>query len=137
MARPHGISIPDRELSWRFSRSSGPGGQSVNTTDSRVELIWDLGATAAVTEPQKTLARQTLRNRLEGDTITVVASTYKSQHRNREDAKSRLEALVVRAIVPPKTRRATKPSKASKQRRIDAKKQRGSTKKLRQRPNGE
>ena len=128
------LTIPDGELSWRFSRSSGPGGQSVNTTDSRVELVWDLGRTSVLSVSQKALALQQLRGRIIGGVITVSASQYKSQHRNREDAKVRLETLVTHAIVPPKPRRPTKPSKAARQRRIDTKKQRGVTKRLRQRP---
>jgi len=130
----HRLTIPDAELNWRFSRSSGPGGQSVNTTDSRVELVWDLGRTSVLSGSQKALALQHLRGRLVGGVITISASQYKSQHRNREDAKVRLETLLTRAIVPPKPRMPTKPSKAARQRRIDAKKQRGATKRLRQRP---
>lgn len=134
MAREHHLSIPDRELQWRFSRSSGPGGQSVNTTDSRVELIWSLAQTTVLSEPQKELARHNLRHRLGDGQITVVAAQYKSQHRNREAAKKRLETLLSQAIVPARPRRPTKPSRAAQQRRIDAKKQRGSTKRMRQRP---
>ena len=106
----------------------------MNTTDSRVELVWDLGRTSVLSASQKALALQHLRSRLIGGVITISASQYKSQHRNREDAKVRLETLLTRAIVPPKPRMPTKPSKAARQRTIDAKKQRGATKRLRQRP---
>lgn len=129
------LSIPESELTWRFSRSSGPGGQSVNTTDSRVELMWDVSATTILSDSQRTLAIRRLHGRSVDGVVTMVASQYKSQHRNREDAKVRLELLVARAIVPPKKRRPTKPSKAAQQRRITAKKQRGVTKQMRRRPN--
>jgi len=131
----HGrLSIPESELRWRFSRSSGPGGQHVNTSDTRVELIWSLAETTVLSSTQRDLAATRLRSRLVDGQITVVSSQYRSQHRNREAALTRLENLVERAIVPPKIRRPTKPSKASAQRRLDAKKRRSQTKQLRQRP---
>jgi ribosome-associated protein len=122
------LSLPESELTWRFSRSSGAGGQHVNTTDTRVELSWSLTDTAALSRAQKELAAQRLGNRMIDGTITVVSSQYRSQHRNREAARVRLEDLVSHAIVPPKPRRATRPSRASKERRLDAKKRRGSLK---------
>ncbi|MGZ5407963.1 MAG: alternative ribosome rescue aminoacyl-tRNA hydrolase ArfB [Aeromicrobium sp.] len=128
------IAVPESEMTWRFSRSSGPGGQSVNTTDSRVELVWHLVDTAVLTEEQKTLATTRLRGRLVDGAITITASQYKSQHRNREAAKVRLESLLAQALIPPRPRRTTKPSRAARQRRLDDKKQRGQTKRLRQRP---
>lgn len=123
--------LPDSELTWRFSRSSGPGGQHVNTTDTRVELTWSLDDTTALTPAQKELAASRLRSRLVDGTITVVSSRYRSQHRNREAARVRLEELVARAIVPPKPRRDTRPTKASVQRRLDAKKRRSDVKRSR------
>ncbi|MDQ3155459.1 MAG: aminoacyl-tRNA hydrolase [Actinomycetota bacterium] len=128
------VAVPESEMTWRFSRSSGPGGQSVNTTDSRVELLWRLADTAVLTDEQKALATTRLRGRLVDGAITITASQYKSQHRNREAAKVRLESLLAQALVPPRPRRATKPSRAARQRRLDDKKQRGQTKRLRQRP---
>ena len=128
------IAVPEREMTWRFSRSSGPGGQSVNTTDSRVELVWSLTDTTVLTDEQKALATTRLRGRLVNGAITIAASQYKSQHRNREDAKVRLESLLAKALIPPRPRHATKPSKGARQRRLDDKKQRGTTKRLRQRP---
>lgn len=122
------LSLPEAEMNWRFSRSSGAGGQHVNTTDTRVELIWSLTDTTVLSPAQKDLAAQRLSNRLVDGTITVVSSQYRSQHRNREAARVRLEDLVSQAIVPPKPRRATRPSRASKQRRLDAKKRRSSLK---------
>jgi ribosome-associated protein len=125
------VAIPDAELTWRFSRSSGPGGQHVNTTDTRVELTWSLETTQVLTETQRDRARTALRNRLVDGCVTVVASQYRSQLRNRDDARVRLEQLVARAIVPPRTRRATKPSRASQARRLDAKTRRGDLKRQR------
>jgi ribosome-associated protein len=125
------LSLPESEMTWRFSRSSGAGGQHVNTTDTRVELIWSLTDTTALSPTQKELAAQRLSNRLVAGTITVVSSQYRSQHRNREAARVRLEDLVSQAIVPPKPRRATRPSRASKERRLDAKKRRSSLKQSR------
>ncbi len=122
------LSLPESEMAWRFSRSSGAGGQHVNTTDTRVELIWSLTDTTALSVAQKELVSQRLSNRLIDGTIVVVSSQYRSQHRNREAARVRLEELVTRAIIPPTPRRATKPSRASAQRRIDAKKRRSAVK---------
>ncbi|MEO6471546.1 MAG: alternative ribosome rescue aminoacyl-tRNA hydrolase ArfB [Aeromicrobium sp.] len=128
------ITVPEGEMTWRFSRSSGPGGQSVNTTDSRVELVWRLADTTVLNDEQRALATTRLRGRLVDGAITIAASQYKSQHRNREAAKVRLESLLAQALIPPKHRHATKPSKAARQRRLNAKKQRGETKRLRQSP---
>lgn len=119
---------------WRFSRSSGPGGQSVNTTDSRVELVWRLADTTVLTDEQKALATTRLRGRLVDGAITITASRYKSQYRNREDAKVRLESLLAQSLIPPRPRHATKPSRTARRRRLDDKKRRGDTKRLRQRP---
>ncbi len=125
------IRLSESEMTWRFSRSSGAGGQHVNTTDTRVELTWSLADTTALTADQKALAAQRLRSRLVDDTITVVSSRYRSQHRNREAARVRLEELVTQAVVPPKPRRATRPTRASVKRRLDAKKRRSDIKKSR------
>jgi ribosome-associated protein len=122
------LPLPDGELTWRFSRSSGPGGQHVNTTDTRVELMWSLADTTALSPAQKELAATRLGNRLVDGTVTVVSSQYRSQHRNREAARVRLEELVAQAVVPPRPRRATKPTRGSKERRLDAKKRRSSIK---------
>ena len=122
------LALPDNELSWRFSRSSGAGGQHVNTSDTRVELIWSLDDSTALSPAQKELAASRLAGRLVDGTITVVSSQYRSQHRNREAARVRLEELLARAVVPPRPRRATKPTRGSKERRLDAKKRRGSIK---------
>ena len=125
------IALPESEMTWRFSRSSGAGGQHVNTTDTRVELTWSLTETTALTAEQKELAAQRLRSRLVDGSITVVSSRYRSQHRNREAARVRLEQLVTQAVVPPKPRRPTRRTRASVERRLDAKKRRGDVKKSR------
>jgi ribosome-associated protein len=122
------LALPDSELSWRFSRSSGAGGQHVNTSDTRVELIWSLDDSTALSPAQKELAATRLAGRLVDGTITIVSSQYRSQHRNREAARVRLEELLARAVVPPRPRRATKPTRGSKERRLDAKKRRASIK---------
>ncbi|MEU8271775.1 alternative ribosome rescue aminoacyl-tRNA hydrolase ArfB [Sphaerisporangium sp. NPDC049002] len=126
------VSIPEAELSWRFSRSSGPGGQGVNTTDSRVELSFDLAATTALPQPLKDRALERLSSRLVDGVITIAASEYRSQLRNREAAKLRLTHLIDQAIAPPpKKRRATKPSRRAVERRLTAKKHRSDVKRLR------
>lgn len=124
---PGGLVIPDTELVERFSRSPGPGGQSVNTTDSRVELVWDPSSSTVLTDAQ----RRRLLARNDG-TITVVAHEHRSQHRNRVAARERLAARIRELLAPPPpTRRATKPTRGSKERRLDAKRRRGETKQLR------
>ena len=126
------VVIPEAELSWRFSRSSGPGGQGVNTTDSRVELSYDVAASVALTEPQRRRALERLAGRLVDGVVTVAASEHRSQLRNREAAEERLVELVRAAIAPPpRPRRATRPTRASVERRIAEKKRRGETKRLR------
>ncbi|MGC4940177.1 alternative ribosome rescue aminoacyl-tRNA hydrolase ArfB [Kribbella sp. DT2] len=130
-----GVVIPEAELGWRFSRSSGPGGQSVNTADSRVELIFDLAATSALGEPLKDRALERLTTRLVDGVLTIAASEHRSQWRNREAARARLASLLRDAIAaPPRQRRATRPSKGAVRRRLDEKKRRGETKRLRGRP---
>src|SRR5687768_217703 len=129
------VTIPAAELTWRFSRSSGAGGQHVNTTDSRVELTWDVARSSALTEQQRARALRRLAAALVDGTITVTASERRSQLRNREAAAERLAHLVASAIEPPPPpRRPTKPSRGAQQRRLDLKKRRGDTKRLRQRP---
>ncbi|WP_442874932.1 alternative ribosome rescue aminoacyl-tRNA hydrolase ArfB [Actinoplanes sp. NBC_00393] len=126
------LTIPAAELSWRFSRSSGPGGQGVNTTDSRVELSWDLLGSDLLPLTLKERAVSRLGNRLVQGVITITAAEHRSQLRNREAAAARLAAAVAGAIAaPPRARRATKPSRGSVERRIAEKKRRGQTKRNR------
>jgi ribosome-associated protein len=131
VSRHHRFHLPDAELNWRFSRSSGPGGQHVNTSDTRVELTWSLADSTALTEAQKALAGDRLRHRMVGGDLTVVSSQYRSQHRNREAARVRLEELVANALVSPKPRRTTSPSRASVERRLASKRRRAETKRSR------
>ncbi len=124
---PDGLVIPDGELVERFSRSSGPGGQSVNTTDSRVELEYDVLTSTALTDAQRARAVGTL-----GSPVVVVASEHRSQHRNRVAARERLADRLRTALAPPPPpRRPTRPTRGSQRRRLEAKKQRGRTKSLR------
>ncbi|MFI5888930.1 alternative ribosome rescue aminoacyl-tRNA hydrolase ArfB [Actinoplanes sp. NPDC051513] len=126
------LTIPAAELSWRFSRSSGPGGQGVNTTDSRVELSWDLGGSTVLPPHLKERALSRLGSRLVQGVLTITASEFRSQLRNREAAADRLAALVASAVAPPpRARRATRPSKGAVERRIADKKRRGETKRNR------
>ena len=126
------VSIPQRELRWRFSRSSGPGGQSVNTADSRVELSLDVARTSALGPVQRARALDRLRGRLVDGVLTVRSSAQRSQLQNREAARERLAAVLAKAIAPPPpARRPSKPSKSATERRIAEKKRRGETKRLR------
>jgi ribosome-associated protein len=127
------VVVPERELRWRFSRASGPGGQSVNTADSRVELSLDLAATSALGPVQRARVLERLSGRLVDGVLTVTASERRSQLRNREAARRRLADLLRVALVPRKPRRATKPSRAAVQRRLDAKRRRAEVKRLRRR----
>ncbi len=127
-----GNTIPPDELTWRFSRSPGPGGQSVNTTDSRAELSYDLAASGALPPALRTRALQALSSRLADGVITVTASEYRSQLRNREAAAARLAALLTEATAPPpKARRPTRPTRSSTERRLAAKQRRAQLKRLR------
>ena len=123
-------AIPDADLTWRFSRSSGPGGQGVNTTDSRVQLTYALADSDAFPDPLKRRALSRL-----GDEVTVVASEHRAQLSNRRAAEERLVAILEEAMQPPPRKRVpTKPSKGAQKRRVDQKKARGETKRLRGRP---
>ena len=130
-----GVEIPAGELAWRFSRSSGPGGQSVNTTDSRVELSFDVRRSAVLPDVLRERMLARLSHRLVDGVLTVAASEYRSQHRNREAARARLADLLTEASAPPaRPRRATRPTRGSQERRLAGKKRRGETKALRRRP---
>lgn len=129
------LVIPAAELSWRFSRSSGPGGQGVNTADSRVELMWDAGNSAVLSPVQRERVLDRLGDRLVGGVLTIAASEHRAQLRNRDAARARLAALVAEAVRPPAPpRRATKPTRGSKERRLQAKQRRTDVKRLRRRP---
>ena len=124
--------IPAAELRWRFSRSSGPGGQNVNTTDSRVELLFDLAATPSLPQHLQIRALRRLEARLVEGCVVIAASEHRSQWQNRVAAQRRLVELLQEAIKPPPPpRRATKPTRGSVQRRLATKKQRGAVKQQR------
>lgn len=126
------VVIPEAELVWRFSRSSGPGGQSVNTTDSRVELRFDLANSGALSPLLKQRARERLAGRLVDGVVTVTAAEQRSQWQNRLAAEQRLRDLLVEATAaPPRPRVPTRPSRGSVERRLEAKRRRASTKRLR------
>jgi ribosome-associated protein len=126
------ILIPERELRWRFSRSSGPGGQSVNTADSRVELSLDVARTTALGPVQRSRALERLSGRLIDGVLTVTAQEERSQLRNREAARERLAAILAEAVAPPpRRRRRTRPSRAAVERRLADKRRRAQTKRLR------
>ena len=129
------LTIPESELSWRFSRSSGPGGQGVNTADSRVELVWDVANSAALSPVQRERLLERLDGRLVDGVLTIAASEHRAQLRNRDAARERLAALVADALRPPAPpRRPTKVSRGAKERRLAAKKQRTDVKRLRRPP---
>jgi ribosome-associated protein len=133
-----GLTIPAAELRWKFSRSSGPGGQHVNTSDSRVQLTWSPAESLALTEEQRAVLLARLGRRLVAGAITLTVSQQRSQLRNREAALDSLARLVRAALAPPApARRATRPTRGSARRHLAAKQQRSVTKQRRQRPTGD
>lgn len=127
--------IPAAELSERFSRSSGPGGQGVNTTDSRVELAFDLGSSPSVPERLRRQMLDRLSHRTVDGVLTIAASEHRSQRANRQAARERLVALLQEtAAPPPPTRRPTRPTRASQERRLAEKRRRSDTKAARRDP---
>ena len=131
---PRGLVVPAGELVERFSHASGPGGQGVNTADSRVQLSLDLGSTSTLGDKQRERALSVLGERLTGTVLTVTAAETRSQRRNRAAARERLGEILRAALAPPNPRRPTKPTRASKLRRLDAKKRRSELKARRHRP---
>jgi ribosome-associated protein len=130
-----GVEIPPGELAWRFSRSSGPGGQSVNTADSRVEVSFDVRRSPVLPEPVRERLLARLSSRLVDGVLTIAASEYRSQLRNRQAARARLADVLTEASAPPPPRRRpTRPSRGSQERRLAGKKRRSETKSLRRRP---
>jgi ribosome-associated protein len=126
------VVIPQAELSWKFSRSSGPGGQSVNTTDSKVQLVFDLRNSRGLSEHLRNRALARLESKLVDGCLVITASEQRSQLQNRRAAEQRLvEVLKEATAPPPRARRPTRPTKASAERRIKEKKGRGRTKALR------
>jgi len=133
-----GLTIPASELQWKFSRSSGPGGQHVNTSDSRVQLTWNIAESLVLGDNQREVLLTRLGRRLVAGAIRVTVSEQRSQLRNREAALEKLAEIVGSALAPPAAlRRATKPTRGSARRHLIAKKQRSATKQQRQRPTGD
>ena len=129
------LHVPETELAWRFSRSSGPGGQGVNTTDSRVELSFDVGASTVLSDHQRERVLQRLARRVVDGRLVVTASEHRSQLRNREAAAARMAQLLREALAPdPARRRPTRPTLGSQRRRLESKQRRGETKRLRRPP---
>ena len=116
------VVIPRDELVARATRSGGAGGQHVNTSSTRIELVWNVQASRALTDEQRERLMQKLSSRLDSDrNLRIVASDRRSQRQNRESAETRMADLVREALVVPKKRRPTKPSRAAKQARLDSK----------------
>lgn len=121
--------VPDSEIREDFVRSaSGPGGQHVNRTSCSVRLFFNIGASTTLRDDAKDRLRATAGSKLVGDEITILAREHRSLQANREAARARLEMMVRAALKPPKKRHATKPTRASKKRRLDAKSARGAVK---------
>jgi ribosome-associated protein len=129
------LSIPASELSFRASRSGGPGGQHVNTSSTRIELVWDVDASPSLDQGQRERIRQKLANRINtAGVLTLAGSTSRSQARNREEVTARFVELLREALVQRKPRRKTKPPRAAHENRLAAKRRRSETKKLRGNP---
>lgn len=131
---PHGLLVPGPELSEQFSRSSGPGGQHVNTSDTRVQLSLDLGSTTVLTDEQRERVLHMLSSKLSGTVLTVSSEEQRSQLRNRNAARQRLAELLREALAPPVMRKATRPSRNSRRRRVRAERRRSEIKQNRRRP---
>jgi ribosome-associated protein len=131
---PRGLRVPAAELSEQFSHASGPGGQGVNTTDSRVQLSLDLATTSALDEAQRARVLERLAHRTAGTVLTIAAAEQRSQRQNRRAARERLAALLREAIAPEIPRRATRPTKGSRRRRLEAKRRRSDLKQTRRTP---
>ncbi len=126
------ITIPARDLDWQASRSGGPGGQNVNKVSTKVDLRFDLANTQALPIPVKNRLRALAKGRIDGDgKIVIVSTATRSQMANLEDAREKLRELIAAALVRPKVRRATKPSRGSQRRRLDAKRRNSDKKKSR------
>lgn len=132
---PHGLIIPAGDLTEQFSRSSGPGGQGVNTTDSKVQLSLDIAATGALDDAQKERVMANLRHHLDGTVLNISASTHRHQLRNRKEARQRMAAILREALAPPAPqRKRTQPTRGSIRRRLENKRHRSELKAARRRP---
>lgn len=126
------LTIPDSELEFRATRSGGPGGQHANTSATRIELTWNVRSSPSLSDRRRELLLSRIGNRLDSEgTLRLVCDTHRSQHRNRQEVVERFAELVAGALRPVKKRKKTRPPRASKERRLEKKKQRGRVKKLR------
>lgn len=126
------VWIPRAELRFRATRSGGPGGQHVNTSSTRVELEWEVDASPSLSDEERARVRERLANRIDGSgVLRIAASEHRSQHRNREAAVERFQQLLIEALHVPKRRKATRPTRASREQRLGAKRRRSRTKNLR------
>lgn len=132
------LRLPLAELEYRASRSGGPGGQHVNTSSTRVEVWWDIAASPTLSEAQRQRLLSRLASRLDGSgRLRLVSSGTRSQLRNREAVTERLRELVAAALVVPKARKRTRPSRAAKAARLERKRRRSATKRDRRAPTGD
>jgi ribosome-associated protein len=130
------LSLPMHEMQITASRSSGPGGQHVNTTDSRIQLRWNIKTSPSLTEFQRGVLLRVMASRVTEDGDLILAcDTNRSQRRNREEALQRLASLVRTALIPPKPRKKTRPTRASREKRLDQKRRRSAIKKGRSQGN--
>jgi ribosome-associated protein len=126
------LAIPRAELTYRATRSGGPGGQHVNTSATRVEVAWDVAASPSLDEERRARILRKLANRINAEGVLLLTSSeHRSQHRNREDVTERLAEIVRQALVVPRARRKTRTPRAAREARLQAKKRRAHTKKLR------
>jgi ribosome-associated protein len=132
------LRVPFAELEFRATRSSGPGGQHVNTSSTRVEVTWDVAGSPALTEDQRARLLGRLASRLDSTgKLRLVSSGTRSQLRNREDVTERLREVVAQALLIPKARKRTRPTRAAKAARLESKRRRAATKRDRRPPRGE
>lgn len=135
--RFRGFVVPESELEWSFDPSGGPGGQHANRSSSRVTLAWNVAGSATFPEPTRSSILARLGVRARNGVVTVTCNQTRSQWRNRSIARQRLASLLEEALVPTRTRRRSKPSRSARRRRLEAKRHRGETKRLRKRPEPE
>ncbi len=129
------LTVPDSEIEYRYSRSSGPGGQHANKTSTKVELMWNVAASEALGPRQRARLLENLRRRLDASgALRLSSDRYRSQYRNKEDVNERLRRVVGEALVPRRSRVATAPTAASRRRRLDQKRRRSEIKRMRGKP---